>query len=63
MTLERAAEIIKMHIELGSGYNRNAVRLVLAEVARHHPQSAVDNLIISYNLEQLWHLKPGTKFN
>jgi hypothetical protein len=62
MTLEKARELIAMHASLGSGYNRNAARMVLGEVMRDHGQQAVDALIRDYGLEKQWEIKPGTKF-
>jgi hypothetical protein len=62
MTLEKARELIAMHSSLGSGYNRNAARMVLGEVMRDHGQQAVDALIREFGLEQQWEIKPGTKF-
>ena len=62
MTLDKAHELIAMHVELGSGYNRNAARMVLGEVMRDHGQQAVDQLIRDYDLEQKWGIKPGTHF-
>jgi hypothetical protein len=50
MTIEKARELIAMHADLGSGYNRNAARMVLGEVMR------------DYELEQRWEIKPGTHF-
>jgi len=62
MTLDKARELIAMHVELGSGYNRNAARMVLGEVMRDYGQAAVDQLIRDYGLEQKWQIKPGTHF-
>lgn len=62
MTLEKAHELIAMHVSLGSGYNQNAVKLVLGEVMRDHGQAVVDSLIREYDLESQWDIKPGTKF-
>jgi hypothetical protein len=62
VTLEKAHELIAMHVSLGSGYNQNAAKLVLGEVMRDHGQVAVDALIREYDLESLWDIKPGTKF-
>ncbi len=62
MTLEKAHELIDMHAGLGSGYNRNAARMVLGEVMRDYGQQAVDQLIIEFDLEQQWKIKPGTVF-
>ncbi len=45
MTLEKADELIAMHSGLGSGYNRNAARMVFGEIMRVHGQAAVDSLL------------------
>jgi hypothetical protein len=45
MTLDKAHELIAMHVQLGSGYNRNAARMALGEVMRDYGQQAVDQLI------------------
>ncbi len=62
MTLEKAHELIAMHSSLGSGYNRNACRMVLGEVMRDFGQETVDALIREYQLEQQWEIRPGTVF-
>ena len=62
MTLDKARELIAMHVSLGSGYNQNAVKLVLGEVMRDHGQTAVDELIREFDLENQWAIKPGTVF-
>jgi hypothetical protein len=62
MTLDRARELIKVQLHFGGGYNRNAVRLILAEVQRDHGRAAVDGLIRELDLEQLFGLAPGTDF-
>ena len=60
MTLDRARELIKVQLQFGGGYNRNAVRLILAEVQRDHGRAAVDSLIRELDLEQRFGLAPGT---
>ena len=62
MTLEKARELIAMHVDLGSGYNRNAARMVLGEVMRDFGQEAVDQLIVEFKLEEKWEIRPGTRF-
>jgi hypothetical protein len=62
MTLDRARELIATQVQFGSGYNRNAVRLILGEVQREHGQAAVDGLIRELGLEQAFGLKSGTDF-
>ena len=62
MTLDRARELIKVQLQFGGGYNRNAVRLILAEIQRDHGRAAVDGLIRELDLEQRFGLAPGTDF-
>ena len=47
---------------MGSGYNRNAARLVITEVMREHGQQAVDQLTRDLDLEQKFGFRPGTVF-
>jgi hypothetical protein len=63
VTLDRARELISTQLVFGGGYNRNAVRLILAEIQREHGQPAVDQLIRELDLEQAFGLKPGTDFS
>lgn len=63
MTIDKARELIQVQLNFNSGYNRNAVRLILAEIQRDHGQIAVDNLIASLQLEEHFGLKPGTDFS
>lgn len=62
MTLDRARELIQVQLQFGGGYNRNAVRLILAEIQRDHGNAAVDGLIRELDLEQRFGLAPGTDF-
>lgn len=62
MTLEKSHELIAMHSGPGSGYHRNAARMVLGEFIWDHGQETVDSLIREYDLEKQWKIKPGTKF-
>ena len=62
MNIDRARELLQVQISLGSGYNRNSARLILAEVQREHGQAAVDKLIRDLDLETAFGLKPGTVF-
>jgi hypothetical protein len=62
MTLARARELIRVQLQFGGGYNRNSVRLILAEVQREHGRPAVDSLIRELDLEQRFGLAPGTDF-
>ncbi len=63
MNLEKARELIGIQAKLGSGYNRNATRLVLREVQNAHGRGAVDTLIRELDLERIFELKPGTDFS
>ncbi|MDH5326251.1 MAG: hypothetical protein OEZ68_08845 [Gammaproteobacteria bacterium] len=62
MTLEKARELLTVQINFGGGYNRNASRLILAEIQKFHGQEAVDQLIRELSLEQTFGFKPGTIF-
>jgi SpoVK/Ycf46/Vps4 family AAA+-type ATPase len=59
MTLDRAREIIAQQLTFGSGYNRNAVRLLLGEIQREHGLGAADKLIQEFDLEFRFGLRPG----
>jgi hypothetical protein len=63
MTPERARALIRPQLAFGGGYNRNAVRLMLAELQREHGQGAVDRLITEMGLEEAFGLRPGTDFS
>jgi hypothetical protein len=63
MTMDSARALILTQVSFGSGYNRNAVRLLLGEVQREHGQAAVDGLVRELDLEQAFGLKPGTDFS
>lgn len=62
MNIDRARELLQVQTSLGSGYNRNSARLILAEIQREHGQGAVDRLIRELDLEQAFGFKPGTEF-
>ena len=62
MTLEKARELLAVQAQMGGGYNRNAARLILAEVMREHGQAAVDAFIREFDLEHLFGFKAGTRF-
>ena len=63
MTLERAHELIKIQVDIGGGYNRNATKVILAEIQKEHGQAGVDQLILELNLEQAFGFKPGSPFH
>jgi len=63
MTPQRARELIQQQLQFGSGYNRNAVRLILAEVQREHGQALVDSLIRTLELDEKFDLAQGTDFS
>ncbi|BAO43051.1 hypothetical protein [Thiolapillus brandeum] len=63
MNLNRARELIGVQLQFRSGYNRNSVRMILAEVQKMHGQGAVDQLIRELGLENRFDLKPGTDFS
>lgn len=63
MTLDKARELIEVQLSFGGGYNRNAVRLILAEIANEHGQGAVDRLIRELGLTEKFGLAEGTDFS
>lgn len=63
MTLEKALELLTIQVELGSGYNRNSAKLILAEVQRIHGQAAVDDLIRKLDLEHHFGFRQGDKIS
>lgn len=63
MTIDKARELIAVQANMGGGYNRNAAKLILAEVQRAHGQVAADRLIEEFDLEQKLGLKPGVAFH
>lgn len=62
MNIDRARELLQVQTSLGSGYNRNSARLILAEIQREHGQAAVDRLIRELDLEKSFGFAPGTAF-
>lgn len=63
MTIERARELVALQAQLGGGYNRNSVRLILGEVQRHHGQQVVDALIREFDLESTFGIALGSDFS
>ncbi len=59
MTLDRARELIAIQVDMGGGYNRNSVRMLLAEVGREHGQEGVDKMIREFSLDEKFGLLPG----
>lgn len=59
MTLDRARELIAIQVDMGGGYNRNSIRLVLHEISREHGQKGVDQLIREFSLDELFGLQLG----
>jgi len=59
MTLDRARELIEIQVNMGGGYNRNSVRLLLHEVSREHGQAGVDQLINEFSLDEIFGLHVG----
>lgn len=59
MTLERARELITIQVNMGGGYNRNSVRILLHEVSKEHGQIGVDQLIKEFSLDEKFGLVIG----
>ena len=62
MTPGKARELLAVQATMGGGYNRNAARLILAEIQDEHGQASIDAFIRELDLENLLGLKPGTVF-
>lgn len=52
-----------MHVSFGSGYNRNATRMISGEVMRDFGQATVDQLIRDYGLEERWGMREGDYYD
>ncbi len=63
MTIARARELVAMQAQLGGGYNRNSVKLILGEVHRHHGQQVVDGLIREIDLTAIFGIEAGSDFS
>lgn len=62
MTLDKAREFLNVQAGFGGFYNSNSAKLILSEVNREHGQAAVDQLIRELELEKVFGLEPGTRF-
>ena len=62
MTVEKARELIAVQVGFKSGYNRNASKLILAEVTKQHGQATVDQLIREFRMDEVFGFQPGTRF-
>ena len=62
MTKEKARELISVQVDFAGGYNRHATKLILADVHKDHGQSMVNELIIEFQLDELFGFKANTKF-
>ena len=63
MTLDRARELIQQQMAFTSGYNRNAVRMVLGEVARVHGVQAVKQLFREFPLAEHYELEADDDYS
>jgi len=62
MTIEKAYELLEIQVYIGQGYNRNAARLILAEVQRDLGQAAIDRLITDLNMTEIFGFIIGQQF-
>jgi hypothetical protein len=63
MTLDKARELLKVQADFGGFYNGNSAKLILSEVSREHGQAAVDQLIRELQLDRIFGLQPGDRFD
>ena len=59
MTLEKARELLGTQANFAGGYNRNAARLIHAEVTLEHCKAASDGLVRELRLDQIFGLATG----
>ena len=59
MTLDKAKELLQTQLDFGSGDNRNAAKLILAEVQKGHDMAAYDQLVNEMDLELHFGFNPG----
>jgi len=52
MTLDKARQLLQTQLDFGSGYNRNAAKLILLEVQKEHGMSAYNQLVAELDLEK-----------
>jgi hypothetical protein len=57
VTFDRARELLTVQAGFGGFYNRNAARLILAEVVREHGEAAADTLIRELALDRIFGFK------
>ena len=61
MTLEKARQLLAVQAGFGGGYNRNAARLILAEVVREHGQACADQLVRELGLGETFGFTTGER--
>ena len=59
MTPARARELLAVQANFGGGYNRNAAKLILDEVAREHGRETADALITELELDRVFGFVAG----
>jgi len=52
MTLDKARQLLLVQVGFGGGRNRQATRLIIAEVVREHGQIAANQLIAEMHLDE-----------
>jgi len=63
MQITRAYELIQEQMAFNSIYNRNAVRMILGEVARVHGDAAVERIFKDFELERQFELDPNADYS
>jgi len=59
--IKKANELLAVQAMIGSDYNRNGAKLILAKAQREHGQQAVDQLINTLELERIFGFTTGTE--
>jgi hypothetical protein len=55
MKIDRASELLSVQTTFGGGYNRNAAKLILAELHRDCGEVCVNQLIQELRLDEIWY--------
>ncbi len=63
MTVDKARQLLETQVSFGGYYNRNSMRMILADVQREHGIPAADALIAELDLAENFGIKPGVKFS
>lgn len=58
MTLDKARQLLQVHVDFGGGRNTNGARLIIEDVVREHGQNAANQLITEMRLDEIFGFAP-----